>query len=219
MKGINGYMEDFEIILPDVKTDGDLGSMRLPDIGDYNFWEMYKNRIICLDGEITDWDYHIVKDIVSINLKDINKPIKERKPIIIMISSNGGLLDITNSIIDVISISKTPVWTVNMGQALSGGCLIFLAGDRRFTTPNSWVMCHSGSGGLQGNYADTKEAQKVWDAQVKNMGDYIISRTGIDTKTYNKYKNKDWYLNMEQQLQYGFATEELKNIDDLIGEF
>lgn len=208
-------MNGLEIQLPNVNTGGDLSSMQLPEIGDYNFWKLYNNRMIALDEDITEWDYHIVKDIININLADFGIPREERKPIIILVNSFGGLLDVTNSIIDMIAASTTPVWTVNMGSALSGGCIVFLAGEKRFTTSNSWAMAHAGSGGLSGNYSETKEAAKVWDMQVKRMGEFIMERTGIDTKTYNKYKNKDWYLTADQQIEFGFATDKLESIDQL----
>lgn len=210
-------MDGLDLVVPAIETNGNVATMQLPDIDQYNYWTFFNNRILTLDGEITDWDYSIVKSIIQINMADSDIDIDKRKPIILLINSNGGLLDITNSILDTIEISKTPVWTVNMGNALSGGCMIFLAGERRFTTSNSWAMAHAGSGGIQGNYSETKEAQKVWDAQVKRMGEYIMGRTGMDTKTYNKYKNKDWYLNADQQLDFGFATERLESIDQIIG--
>lgn len=210
-------MDGLDLVVPAIETNGNVATMQLPDIDQYNYWTFFNNRILTLDGEITDWDYSIVKSIIQINMVDSGIDVDKRKPIILLINSNGGLLDITNSILDTIEISKTPVWTVNMGNALSGGCMIFLAGERRFTTSNSWAMAHAGSGGIQGNYSETKEAQKVWDAQVKRMGEYIMGRTGMDTKTYNKYKNKDWYLNADQQLDFGFATERLESIDQIIG--
>lgn len=210
-------MDGLDLVVPAIETNGNVATMQLPDIDQYNYWTFFNNRILTLDGEITDWDYSIVKSIIQINMADSSIDVDKRKPIILLINSNGGLLDITNSILDTIEISKTPVWTVNMGNALSGGCMIFLAGERRFTTSNSWAMAHAGSGGIQGNYSETKEAQKVWDAQVKRMGEYIMGRTGMDTKTYNKYKNKDWYLNADQQLDFGFATERLESIDQIIG--
>lgn len=209
-------MDNIELVLPDVKTAGDLSVMSLPEIGDFNFWRLYNNRMIALDEDITQWDYHIVKDIISINIEDFGKPREERTPIIILINSYGGLLDVTDAIVNTIMISETPVWTVNMGNALSGGCCIFLAGEKRFTMDGSWTMAHAGSGGLSGNYLETKEQSKVWDEQVKRMGEYIMSRTGIDEKTWKKYKNKDWYLNSEQQLEFGFATEKLESINQLI---
>lgn len=202
---------DLEILLPEVDLDTSLPTMQLPDVGDYNFWKMYTNRILSIDGEITDWDYNIVKSIIGFNLNP-----KDKSPIIILVNSNGGLLDVTNSIIDAINISSIPVWTVNMGQALSGGCMIFLAGEKRFTLPNSWCMTHMGSGGTSGNYDQSKEQQKVWDEQVKKMGEFIMSRTGLDEKTWRKYKNKDWWVNYEQQLEYGFATDALEDIDQIL---
>ena len=210
-------MEGLDLVIPTVESKGDVSTMQLPDIDQYNYWNLLNNRIITLDGEITDWDYCIVKTIIQINIADKDIEVDKRKPIIFLINSNGGLLDVTNSIIDTINISKTPVWTVNMGNALSGGCMIFLAGEKRFVTSNSWAMAHAGSGGVQGNYSETQEATKVWAAQVKRMGEYIMSRTGIDNKTYNKYKNKDWYLNADQQIEFGFGTDRLESIDQIIG--
>ena len=209
-------METMELMLPEIATTGNLSTMQLPEIGDYNFWQLYNNRILTIEESITEWDYHIVKDILKINMEDFGKPKEERKPIIILINSYGGMLDIANSIIDAIKISTTPVWTVNMGNALSGGCVVFLAGERRFCTENSWAMAHSGSGGISGGYNESKEAQKVWDTQVKRMHDFIKARIGMDTKTYSKYKNKDWYVDADQQIDFGFATEKLESIDQIL---
>ena len=206
-------MDGIELLLPELATSGNLADIKFPDVADLNFWKMFNNRILLLEGEITEWDYNIVKDIINFNIEDKDIPVEERKPIIILINSCGGLLDVTLSVCDTIAVSKTPVWTVNMGNALSGGCLIFLMGDRRFAIKNSWAMCHAGSGGLSGNYSETKEQSKVWDTQVKNMGNIILSRTGIEQKLYNKNKNKDWWLDLNGQLENNFATEELTDLD------
>ena len=209
-------MKELELLLPEVSTEGSLPTMQLPDADQYNYWNLYNNHILTVDGEITDWDYNVVKNIIGINMQQINKPTEWVDPIILLINSHGGLLDVTNSIIDAISTSIVPVWTVNMGNALSGGCLIFLAGEKRFTTTNSWAMAHAGSGGVSGNYNETVEQTKVWNEQVKNMGNYIVSRTGIDDKTWKKYKNKDWWLNADQQIEYGFATDKLESLKQIL---
>ena len=208
-------MADLELMLPDVVTSGNLNTMQLPDSDVYNYWNFYNNRILTIDGEITDWDYCIVKNIININLIDKGVKKDKRQPIILLINSCGGLLNITNSIIDIIKASITPVWTVNMGEALSGGGLIFLAGERRFTTANSWAMTHAGNGGVAGNYNETVEQTKVWSEQVKNMGSYILERTGLEEKVWKKYKNKDWWLNADQQIEYGFATDKLNSLEDI----
>lgn len=208
-------MSELELLLPEIKTSGNLASMQLPDVGDYNYWNFFNNRIICIDGELEDWDYNVVKSIIQFNFADNGIPKEERKPIILLIDSNGGLLTTMFSIIDAVACSITPVWTVNMGEALSAASLIFLAGERRFATKNSWCMTHPGSGGISGNFNETQEQQKVWKEQVENMGAYIVARTGLDEKVWKKYKNKDWWLNSNQQIEFGFATEILENINDL----
>ena len=39
------------------------------------------------------------------------------------------------------------------------------------------------------------------------MGKYILQQTKIDEKTYKKNKNKDWYLDAEEQIKYGIVDE------------
>jgi ATP-dependent Clp protease protease subunit len=209
--------EDLKYEFEKLSKTLDISKMRFPDVNEYDQWLLYEKRTLLIDECIEEWDYHIVKDIININIEDAGIPKEERKPIILLINSSGGFLHITYSIIDIIKASTTPVWTVNMGEALSGGCLIFLMGERRFAADNSWAMCHAGSGGLQGNYSETKEQSKVWDEQVKSMGNLILERTGMDKRVYNKNKDKDWWLNQEQQLRYGFATDKLANIDEIWG--
>ena len=195
----------------------DIAKLRFPDVNELNQWYLYDRRTLLIDDTIEEWDYHIVKDIIRFNIEDMGIPVEERKPIVILINSCGGLLDITFNIVDIIKVSKTPVWTVNIGSALSGACIIFLMGEKRFASKYSWAMYHSGSGGLSGNYSETKEQSRVWDEQVNGMADIILSRANVDKRTFNKYKDKDWWLNQEQQLKYGFATDKFESIDEIWG--
>ena len=78
-------------------------------------------------------------------------------------------------------------------------------------------MAQAGSGGGSGNYNETVEQTKVWNEQVKKMGEYIVARTGIEDKIWKKNKSKDWWLNATQQIEFGFATELLESIDQIIG--
>lgn len=209
-------MSEFQISIPEINTSGNISTMQLPDAEVYNYWNLFNNNILTLDGEITDWDYNIVKNIININMRELTTPSEWVKPIILLVNSCGGLLDVTNAIIDAIAASTVPVWTVNMGSALSGGCLVYLAGERRFATTNSWAMTHSGSGSTSGTYDESVEQKKVWDEQVKNMGAYIVGRTGIDEKLWNKNKKKDWWLDCEKQLELGFATDKLESLEQIL---
>ena len=75
-----------------------------------------------VDGYIRFWNRY----------DEVHKiPIKDREPIKIYIDSNGGNLNDTFTMIDAISMSKTPVWTICTGAAYSGGFFTFIAGHKR----------------------------------------------------------------------------------------
>ena len=57
---------------------------------------------------------------------------------------------------------------------------------------------------------------KDYQRFVKTMRDYIIERTDIDTKTLNKYKNKEWFLYSEDQLKYGIVDKIIDDIDEIL---
>lgn len=84
--------------------------------------------------------------------------MSERKPIWIYLHNYGGNFDLEWSLIDVITASKTPIYTVNMGVCASAAADIFIAGHKRFMLPNARVMIHQGSTSLCG------DTQKVFDA-------------------------------------------------------
>ena len=118
---------------------------------------------------------------------------------------------------DIIALSKTPVYTVNMGVAMSAGLLILLAGHKRFCLPHSTALAHSGSGGTQGTYEQTEAQMKDYRRFVKAMQDYIMERTDIDTKLLNKNKGREWYLYVEDQIKYKIVDKVIEDIDELCG--
>ena len=193
-----------------------LENMLLPAPETLNYWRLAENRIFYIDYEIDESVLEIQKAIISINIADKNKPIEERIPIKIYLCTPGGLLTQTMSLCSTIIMSKTPIVTVNIGEAYSGGCLILLAGHKKYALPYSKALIHSGSGGVQGTFEQTEEAQKMYKKQVAEMGNYILERSKIDDKTFKRNKAKDWYLDAEEQVKYGIVDEIIDNLDEII---
>ena len=147
---------------------------------------------------------------------DDKKEAKEkdfkREPIKLYINSYGGSVYDMWALIDIIVNSKTPIYTYCTGYAMSAAFKIFLSGHKRFCLKNSIALAHSGSGGASGTYEQTEAQMKDYKRFVDTMRKYIIDRTDIDTKTLNKYKNKEWYLYSEDQIKYRIVD---KIIDDI----
>ena len=173
----------------------DLENLQLPNPSLKQFYEDYDNRIVWMDDEITDVNtIEISKMIIKWNKEDKDIPVEERKPIKILIFSPGGNLYATLGLIDVMLLSKTPVYTYNMGIAMSGGLLLLLAGSKRYALPRSSVLIHSGSSEQGGTYEQIEAQTEAYKKLMKIMKDYILERSEIDSRTHKKLSSKEWYL-------------------------
>lgn len=188
-------------------------NLQLPDPTLLSYYQDEADRSFWINDEITDNLLEFAKLIMKYNKEDVGKPIEERKPIKIFISSPGGDLDSTLSFIGLIGLSKTPIWTINMGWAYSAAGLILMAGHKRFIMPNCSVLIHSGSGMLGGSFEQTTEQMKNYKALVDKMRDFILSKTKIDVKLFKKNQSKDWYINTEEALSLGIVDEIVEDLD------
>ena len=206
---------------PDVKAftipESLLKDNTLPDPMELNYWEARKNRTFYIDFEVDD-DYQlleIAKSIINMNVAEKDTPTENLKPIYLWIMSYGGDLEQANFFCDLVETSRIPIVTVAMGAAMSAAFLIFLAGKRRYAFKHYQLLIHSGSGQLTGTAEQIKEAQLNYNRQIENMKDYILARTTIDAKTFNKNKTKDWYLTADELVKYHIVDKLVESFDDI----
>ena len=149
------------------------------------------------------------------NMKDDEAgiPVEKRQPIKVYIDSNGGCLDDTLTMIDAISMSKTPVWTICVGNAYSGGFFTFIAGHKRIAYPMSSFMFHEGStnsgtvdAGKFRNYAD------FYSRQMELLKKVTLKYTKISEEDYEHHRKDDWWFFAEEGIQYGFVDEIAKEL-------
>lgn len=181
---------------------------------------MANERIFYIDSEIDVSIFRLQKQIININLMDnANKiPPEQRKPIKILIDSIGGYLNETMSLAMTIQQSITPVWTINIASAYSGGALLLISGHRRIALPYSKAMIHSGSNEFGGTYEQILEQITKYKREVEEMSKYILDKTSIPPRLYKKNKAKDWYMNDKEQLHYGLVDEITTNLFTLLEE-
>lgn len=204
-------MEMMELELP-----RNLENMLLPSPELVNYWRLAENRVYYIDYEIDEFLNEIQRAIVAVNIADRGKKAEDRKPIVLLINSPGGLLCETMSCCQVIKMSRTPVITVNIGQCYSGAALLLLSGHKRYAFPYSIAMIHSGSsGGGYGTYEQQDAAQKIYKKQVDDMGKFILENSRIDEKMFKKKRSQDWYFNIDEQIQYGLADSKICDLDEI----
>lgn len=192
-------------------------NLNLPAPELVQFYEDLDNRTIWIQGEIDDSLLDLHSKIMKWNAEDKDVAIENRIPIKLFIFSPGGDLAITMNTVSMIRLSKTPVYTYNMGECFSGAFVLLIAGHKRFALPYSRAMCHSGSGLVGGTYQQTDNAMKDYKAQVEVMKQFILERTTIPPKMLNKKVGDDWYLSLDEQLANGVVDEVVEDMSVLIG--
>ena len=130
-----------------------------------------------------------------------NIPVEKRKPIKIYIDSCGGDVMGTLTIIDSIVNSKTPVWTINIGQAYSGGFFVFITGHKRIAYRNSSFLFHEGSTGTFGDANKFNNWADFYKKILIRLQAITIYYTNITEKQYKQHQKDDWWF---------FASEALK---------
>ena len=206
-------MNDLMIAIPQ-----NIENLQLPSPELLAYYNDLQRRVIWIDDFIDESLLFTVKRILNWNCEDVDIPVEQRKPIHILIFSPGGELDFAFSLIDTIRMSKTPIVTVNMGNAMSAGLYILLAGHKRFALPSSIALLHSGAATLGGTASQTLASAQSYKNQLDRIKGYVLERTAIKTRTLNSRKDDDWYFTAEEQFQHGIVDEVISNIDQLINK-
>ena len=193
-----------------------LENLQLPNPELLTYYRDLEDRVIWIDYGVDETILEVSKLIMYFNKLDKDVAIENRQPIKLLLYSYGGDGQACFSLLDIIALSKTPVWCINMGVAMSAGLLILLAGHKRYCLKNSTALAHSGSGVTSGTFEQTEAQMKDYQRFVQTMRDYIIERTNIDIKTFNKYKSKEWYLYSEDQLKYRVVDKIIDDIDEIL---
>ena len=206
-----------EIILPAmIETEDSKATLSLPNPSLLTYYKNLENRVFWMDCTIDEDIFEVSRNIIDINRQDKDIPIEQRRPIKLMIYSYGGDGQACFSLLDTILLSKTPVYTINMGVAMSAGLILLLSGVKRFCVKRSTALIHSGSGGTSGTYEQTEAQMKDYQRFVKEMREFILERTKIDNKLLTKNKNKEWYIYAADQKELGIVDEIIEDIDILL---
>jgi ATP-dependent protease ClpP protease subunit len=131
--------------------------------------------------------------------------IVEPKPIVLHITTNGGLVHAAFSVVDTIRALRVPVHTVVSGYVASSGTLISLAGKRRFITPNSFMMIHEIRSGFWGRYSDARVEHENMTKLMDHIIGYYIDKTKITRERLSDMLRTDTDLNATECLEMGLV--------------
>lgn len=188
----------------------------LPNPDEVSYYMLEKERKFYLDFDIEESTMELHRMILRWNIEDKGIPVESRKPIWIYIFSSGGYLSYMWSLVDLITMSQTPVYTVNLGQCASAASLIYMAGHKRFMFPNAKVLIHEGSATLGGDANKVQDAAESYKKELKAMKEYILNRTSIPRTQLMKKRNNDWELDAAYCLENHVCDVVVSNLDEVL---
>lgn len=139
-----------------------------------------------------------------------NIPIEDREPIKIYIDSNGGCLSDTFTMIDAIKLSKTPVWTICIGAAYSGGFFTFIAGHRRFAYDHASFLYHEGATATGADAGKFRNYAEFYQKELEQLKEVTLKYTKITPEEYKEHIKDDWWMTADEALKYGVCDEIVK---------
>ena len=190
----------------------------VPKGSTYEYYLGLLDRQIWLDTDVDldEGTLSIVKQIIRWNREDKRIPVKERKPIILYCFSFGGDLDLCNSIIDAIRLSKTPVYTVNVGRCMSAGAYIFIAGHKRFIFPHSYFLFHQGSNTVGGTASEMKAQMENYNKQVEDLSELMRTYTKYDDEKIKSNITSEWFVRAKEALENGVCDKMITSLDEIL---
>lgn len=171
----------------------------------------YVDRVLFL-GEVEETSAESIAHVIRFwNDADKDIPVKDRKPIKLLIDSPGGSLIGGLIIADAIRLSKTPVHTINMGAAYSAALLVFITGHRRFCYPSASFLFHEGStGAIFMDAGKFRNYAAFYDQLILRMKNYFLTYTDMTEEFYaEKYKDDYWFF-AQEAIEHGFCDEILE---------
>lgn len=166
------------------------------------FSRLLKDRIIFVDGEITDATADLI--VAQILYLESENPEKD---ISIYINSPGGSVTAGLAIYDTMQYVKCPIQTICLGQAASMGAFLLAGGSKgkRYSLPSARVMIHQPWGGVEGQETDiaihAKEIIRLKELTIKHFAEH----TGKFYDEVAKDMERDFFMTADDALAYGIV--------------
>ena len=206
-------MEEFSEDFEDMEA---LLDTSLPEPALVEYYRRLKKREILWNADISDATIDIALHIKKWNDEDKDIVSAKRRPIKIFINSDGGSVDTVLHIIDMINLSKTPVYTIGMGRVYSAGGLLLMAGHKRYIFEHTTCLIHDGSSGVIGSVGKMLDNLKFTEEMEKRMKKYILSNTRITEEMYKENYRCDWFMFSDKMIDLGIADEIVTDIDTIL---
>jgi len=176
--------------------------------------QLLRSRSVLLFGPI---EPKMTKEVFSRVL--MLDQMSKTKPIKVLINSPGGVADDGFAIYDLLRYVKAPVVTLVTGLAASAATIVMVGARKecRFILPNSRVMLHQPSVGVQGTASDIAISAKEILRLRKKANELFVRETGQPLKRLEDDMHRDYWMSAEECVAYGLVGKVVRSADEVDG--
>lgn len=172
---------------------------------------LLNDRIVFLGEPVTrDSANLVIAQLLHLESQEPDKDIS------LYIDSPGGDVYAGLGILDTMNFIKPDVSTICVGMAASMGAVLLAAGakGKRLALPNSMVMIHQPSSGVQGQQTDIQIVadETKWIRQ--HINELLSDYTGQPIEKVNADTERDNYLRAQQACDYGLVDRVISSRND-----
>lgn len=172
---------------------------------------LFEARTMLIHGEITPR----LAESVTAQLLALSTVSDDN--ITIFIHSEGGHVESSDTIHDLIGFVKPRVRMIGTGWVASGGTHIYLAAslEDRYCLPNTRFMIHQPLGGVSGQATDIQiEAAELVKARERLNG-IIAERTGQPLEKVRNDTERNYWMSAEEAKEYGLVGKIISSTSEL----
>lgn len=133
----------------------------------------------------------------------------KRMPIKLYINSTGGDFNSMLTIMDIIKLSKTPVYTINTGVVHKEAFFIFITGHQRYAYPKSSFLYERDLKHLDEEDRSLDNYIAFYERQLTEIKDVVLEKTKITENEYNKHLKGTWWMTAEDAQKLRICNEVL----------
>ena len=131
------------------------------------------------------------------------------------INSPGGSVTAGMAIYDTMLFVTCDVATYCLGQAASMGALLLCAGaaGKRHALPNSRIMIHQPSAGMEGTAEDIMIHASEYKKTKDKLNRILLAHTGQSLEQIEKDTDRDKFMSAEEALEYHIIDKVIARMD------
>ena len=171
-------------------------------------WDIYsrllRDRIIFIGTQIDSYVANsIIAQLLFLQMEDPKKDVH------VYINSPGGSVSDGMAIYDTLNFMQCDIVTYCIGTAASMAAVLLAAGTKgkRFALPNSRVMIHQPSGGIQGQASDILITAKEILRWREILNEVLATQTGQPIDKIEKDTDRDYYMTAYEAKEYGLIDQ------------